>query len=242
MNNRNVCECVPGYYGNPNTGCKPECTINTDCSRDRACSNNKCVDPCPGICGYQAICHTNNHSPICSCPDKMIGNPYQECKPMRDQDPCNPSPCAENGICQVRNNVPVCVYPECIINSDCSTDRACYNQKCHDPCINACGLNAICSVINHRAKCSCPDNYEGSPYIQCTFRDTPILVRPECEYDSECSNDKACINQKCQDPCIGVCGQNAECRVQQHRPFCVCREGYTGNAQFVCTQSKCFVS
>ncbi len=50
--NRAICECIPGYYGNPSgSGCHAECTISADCSRDKACVNNKCVDPCPGVCG-----------------------------------------------------------------------------------------------------------------------------------------------------------------------------------------------
>lgn len=50
--NRAICECIPGYYGNPSgSGCHAECVISADCSRDKACVNNKCVDPCPGVCG-----------------------------------------------------------------------------------------------------------------------------------------------------------------------------------------------
>lgn len=46
---------------------------------------------------------------------------------------------------------------------------------------------------------------------------------------TECSQDKACINQKCIDPCIGVCGLNADCRVQNHSPICACKNQYTGD-------------
>jgi len=63
--------------------------------------------------------------------------------------------------------------------------------------------------------------------------------RPECTQNSDCSNDKACINTLCQDPCReSTCGNNAECRVQLHRPLCTCREGFTGNAQIQCFDSK----
>lgn len=57
--NRAVCECIPGYYGNPSgSGCHAECTISADCSRDKACVNNKCVDPCPGVCGQNGKYYT----------------------------------------------------------------------------------------------------------------------------------------------------------------------------------------
>lgn len=245
-NNRAHCECLPGFSGSPfGNGCRPECTINSDCSRNLACVNQKCIDPCPGVCGYSAQCHVVNHSPICSCPNQLVGDPFTECKtPQRDPvDPCHPSPCAENGICRNHNGAAVCTYPECVINEDCSRDRACFNQKCRDPCINACGLNAICNVINHKAVCSCPPNYQGSPFTECYRpRDEPPPVRPECVVDQECTNDKACINNRCINPCVqspGICGQNAECHVQTHRPLCVCRDGFTGNAQRICYEIGC---
>lgn len=44
------CACLPEYYGDPYTGCRPECVQNSECDQTRACVNNKCVDPCPGVC------------------------------------------------------------------------------------------------------------------------------------------------------------------------------------------------
>lgn len=65
------------------------------------------------------------------------------------------------------------------------------------------------------------------------------LPKPECIQDSDCPNDKACISEQCQNPCLAsptFCGFNAECRVQLHRAICICREGYTGNAQSRCLE------
>lgn len=76
-----VCECLAGFSGSPMTsGCRPECVISADCARNRACVNNKCVDPCPGVCGYRAVCQVINHSPVCSCPQPLLGDPFTECK------------------------------------------------------------------------------------------------------------------------------------------------------------------
>ena len=239
-----ICECLPEFKGSPfGKGCYPECTINSDCPRDKTCVNRKCVDPCPGVCGYRAECHAINNSPVCACPANMVGDPFVECKDApRDQtDPCNPSPCRSNGFCRVINGVASCQYPECVVNSDCSSNRACYNQKCRDPCVGACGLNAICNVINHQPVCSCPSRYVGSPFVQCMPQMDPI-PQPECTSDSQCTNDKACINQQCINPCTtsnGICAINAECRVQLHRPICTCREGFTGNAQSGCHEIGC---
>lgn len=69
--------------------------------------------------------------------------------------------------------------------------------------------------------------------------------RPECVVNQDCSNNKACINQACKDPCTessNICATNADCRVQQHRPYCFCKDGLTGNPQSYCYESKCPLS
>lgn len=238
-----ICECIPGYSGNPyERGCYPECSINSDCVLTKACSNYKCVNPCSGdLCGYSSICSVINHSPICSCPEKMVGDPFIECKTLPAKtDPCYPSPCATNGICRVINGIASCQYPECVQNEDCSSSKACFSQKCGNPCLEACGVNALCNVINHKAVCSCPRGFMGSPYSQCSKREDE-QPRPECISDDECSNEKACINQKCINPCSEskICGQNSECHVQAHRPSCSCRAGFTGNAHYACYEIGC---
>jgi hypothetical protein len=67
-----------------------------------------------------------------------------------------------------------------------------------------CGANSRCRVENGRAVCSCQEGFIGNPIQGCHH---------ECETDSECGLDRACIGFRCQDPC-GACGTYAECRVQ----------------------------
>lgn len=74
------CACLPEYFGDPYTGCRPECVSNSDCDRNKACSNNKCKDPCPGTCGINAECRTVNHSPTCTCLSGYTGNPLVRCE------------------------------------------------------------------------------------------------------------------------------------------------------------------
>lgn len=81
INNQAVCSCVPGYMGTP-PSCRPECVVNSDCPKNRACLNFKCSDPCPGSCGLSALCTIVNHSPICSCPSQNTGDPFIRCMPM----------------------------------------------------------------------------------------------------------------------------------------------------------------
>lgn len=74
-----VCKCLPGYVGDPYLCCHPECARNSSCALNRACIRNKCIDPCPGLCGTNAECVMNNHAPICSCQEEHTGNPYSSC-------------------------------------------------------------------------------------------------------------------------------------------------------------------
>ena len=77
-----ICSCLREYQGDPYSGCRPECVLNSDCPRDKACLRSKCVDPCPGTCGQNALCEVINHIPMCSCPGGMAGNAFVQCRPL----------------------------------------------------------------------------------------------------------------------------------------------------------------
>lgn len=78
-----ICTCLPEYFGNPYISCRPECVLSTDCSNDKACIKNKCMDPCPGACGQNAQCNVINHIPMCSCPSNTGGNALIVCSPVQ---------------------------------------------------------------------------------------------------------------------------------------------------------------
>lgn len=79
LNNAGSCSCLSDFIGNPYEGCRPECTINSDCSSNKACIRNKCTDPCPGTCGQNAMCHVINHLPTCTCLSGFTGDPFRYC-------------------------------------------------------------------------------------------------------------------------------------------------------------------
>lgn len=82
-----------------------------------------------------------------------------------------------------------------------------------------CGPNSNCRATADSAICSCIPGYLGrSPNC-----------RPECTTNSECPNTRACINEKCRDPCRGTCGNNAQCHVNKHQPICQCLDHHTGD-------------
>ena len=104
------CRCILDYIGNPYIECKPECTINQECATTLACVNQKCVDPCPGVCGVHATCSVQNHNPICRCDPGYEGDPFTACRRKTTPppavteivDPCNPSPCGSNAVCNMK--------------------------------------------------------------------------------------------------------------------------------------------
>lgn len=100
-----------------------------------------------------------------------------------------------------------------------------------NPCApSPCGPYSQCRVTSNSYSCTCLPNYQGSP-PQC---------RPECISNSDCTNNLACINMKCKDPCVGSCGLNTECHVYNHIPQCICLQGYVGNPFISCyVQVQC---
>lgn len=201
VNGQAVCSCLPTYLGSP-PGCRPECVLSSECPQAKSCDNQKCIDPCPGICGTNAICRVNNHSPICSCTIGFTGDPFTRCYlvPRKllmiqmysfDFDPINykiASPAVEDEI--------------------------------RDPCYpSPCGPYSKCRNSNGIPSCSCLSTYVGNP----------PNCKPECNINSECMSNKACIREKCIDPCPGSCGLSARCSVINHTPICTCPEEYIGD-------------
>lgn len=78
-NGAGACKCLPDYFGDPYGGCRPQCVANSDCPSHFACVNNKCKDPCPGVCAQNAECHVSNHAPQCTCVNGFVGNPFTGC-------------------------------------------------------------------------------------------------------------------------------------------------------------------
>lgn len=58
---------------------------------------------------------------------------------------------------------------------------------------------------------------------------------------SECPQDKACVKQKCIDPCPGTCGVNGRCQVVNHNPICSCPPGYNGDPFVRCLKERTLI-
>lgn len=107
----------------------------------------------------------------------VYSNIFPLVTPITVPDPCSPSPCGPNADCL--NGLCTCIAgyqgdpyigcrPECVQNYDCPPDRSCVKNKCVNTCMNACGENAECSVINHIPMCSCIEGYTGNAFVLCS--------------------------------------------------------------------------
>lgn len=96
-----------------------------------------------------------------------------------------------------------------------------------NPCYpSPCGSNSLCREVDGSASCSCLPSYFGAP----------PYCRPECTINAECPSNKACIREKCIDPCSGSCGFGALCTTINHTPSCSCPLGYTGDPFSSCVK------
>jgi len=195
LNGVAICSCLPGYIGSP-PACRPECTSSSECALDKACINQKCVNPCPGPCAVSAECRVVNHSPICVCPAGTEGDPFSYCTAKRSPppkieytNPCVPNPCGPFSECKEINGHAACscrinyigqppnCRPECTIDQDCPTDKACTQEKCIDPCPGACGFNAECKAMSHKPRCFCLQGYTGDPFRGCSLIPPPPPIK-----------------------------------------------------------------
>ncbi|XP_068900468.1 adhesive plaque matrix protein 2 isoform X2 [Tenebrio molitor] len=236
---RPVCSCFRGYLGDPLSLCKrAECLDNSECRGHLTCRNGRCIDPCEGTCGANAICNAKNHLPVCSCPAGYTGDPFSHCRHFDPSELCRPSPCGANTLCEVVNQTPTCkclpgyhgspisgCRHECDSDTECGPSLACIEFKCQNPC-SQCGTNAECDVRNHRPVCKCPKNYFGNPLSSC---------QPECYGDSDCPSGRpACFYGICKNPCDGVCGVSANCELRGLTPICSCPRDMTGDPFISC--------
>lgn len=204
------------------------------------------VNPCePSPCGPNSVCKVVNEQAVCTCSLDYRGTP-PNCRPecvvsaecpsdkacvgLKCTDPCF-GQCGINAKCKVINHSPICTCVERFTGDPFSR---CYAfepnvpveyEKPKNPCFpSPCGPFSECRDIGGIPSCICQPNYIGAP----------PGCRPECTINADCPSDLACINKKCQDPCPGSCGLNAQCTVKKHTPICTCIENYVGDAFTEC--------
>ena len=52
---------------------------DSECSGNTVCSGGKCINPCDGACGIDALCEVRIGRAICRCPSGTTGDPFTRC-------------------------------------------------------------------------------------------------------------------------------------------------------------------
>ena len=219
------CQCPPGLFaGDPSdrsSGCTSvNCLIDDDCSFDKACNrlDFKCFDVCYDACGDNAVCIADNHRYNCQCAPGFKPNPSAEIQCSRS-NVCDNNQCHNTAECIPNGGNHLCACPSGMIgdpyttgchpegtcpqgDSDCPQDSVCLRGVCKSPCVDACGPNAVCNVVNRRPQCNCPPGFESNPTAQksCT------------RITNTCSSNTQCLGGTCiQGQCMEVCRTNNQC-------------------------------
>lgn len=169
--------CLPGDVCVKGV-CQAGCSTDSDCRQSEICIRNQCkcnngfiatpsgcvdINECESHpCHSSAACENEIGSYRCSCPKGTAGDPFVE---------------------------PGCIAPsQCMVDVQCSDNLACRKGKCVDTCLETrCGPNAVCSMFNHLAACSCPPGHLGNP------DDSELgCFKVECTIDSDCTDDRYC--------------------------------------------------
>lgn len=201
-----VCFCERGLVGNPLIQCYVQ-----DEPQDTPCN--------PSPCGQNTQCSVVNNRAVCSCLPDYLGDPHTGCRPecvlnsdcpqgkscinKRCENACIGSICGINAECRVSYHTATCSCLSGFMGDafiHCLPITNTTSEPCHsDPC----GAHNICNVYGNNVAlcdpCAGPNSYNNP---QC---------RPECLSNTDCPFDKACIRNKCQDPCPGVCGGKFAC-------------------------------
>ena len=122
----------------------------------------------------------------------------------------------------------------CTSDSDCTLDKSCNRNRgeCFNPCSlrAACGVNALCRVVNHAPRCECPECYKGRPHLGCKL-DSRCSTKPEpegrgCANNQDCPSALYCEAGECKSPCghTSVCEANERCVAANHQATCQCKK------------------
>eukprot|EP00163_Fabomonas_tropica_P012581 TRINITY_DN2391_c0_g1_i1.p1 TRINITY_DN2391_c0_g1~~TRINITY_DN2391_c0_g1_i1.p1 ORF type:complete len:2926 (+),score=809.34 TRINITY_DN2391_c0_g1_i1:140-8917(+) len=232
-NNRFLCNCKPGFQGDPYVaGCVDidECQSLAPCGPNTVCST-------PSLNMYQ-----------CDCKNGYEGDPYKATNPggCTDIDECLITPCGVFSSClNLLNGIRFC---SCIAGYTGNAEVGCVEI---DECVtNPCGANTNCVDKLLGRDCTCKSGYEGDPEVGCTDIDE-CLLPGACGGNAICQDvgpnnhtctcvpgfegpayTTGCTNiDDCWDPVFlqPTCGANTDCTDGIQSFTCECKTGFEGN-------------
>lgn len=232
------CSCPPGFTGNPDVECvrvPVSCNQPGDCSPGNTCRDSMCLPECQSDnqCAFNEKC--------------MRGNCILTCRVDND--------CFLGHIC-LHNT---CLFG-CHGDEDCSASESCRNNRCVNPCSESpCGPNAMCSVTNQRATCSCANGFVPNPTAKIACVRTPALPCTEnrvCPFGTTCSEnacrpvcskDSGCLsNERCDvrnGVCKPLCRKDNDCPTGEYCEDLMCIAGCRSDSgcpsDRSCLNNKC---
>lgn len=114
----------------------------------------------------------------------------------------------------------------CRHDDDCREDEICRNNYCKNPCasdVSPCGPNAVCSVVNRKAICSCLDGLIANPTPNIGCVRTPAL---SCRIQADCATGWRCEENRCRPSCNS---ENFECLEGERCNAGLCRYACTSD-------------
>jgi len=214
-------ECDDGKNGNPDDGCKDNCTFS--CHQNADCNNGN-------ICDGEETCNTETHR----CES---GTPRQDCSI------CSPSPNLK--IC-VNNN---CVAPTC--GDGCVTSEAgeyceppneggC-DANCHYPCTSDTNCPPDTEICNGEEFCNttthlCDRRNLPAQGTECGTNPRQICIAQQCEVSrcgdgftdsgatpaEECDDRNLDENDGCKNDCTYTCHIDGECDDNHDCTYDIC--------------------
>ncbi|CAL8109614.1 unnamed protein product [Orchesella dallaii] len=223
-----VCKCKEGFTGDPYSSqegqkcesphCKPNpCGENTVCNYVRAIISCSCK---PGFSIHDdGVCHPNDNNK--EFPDNIshFPPPTSTSKP-NSVHASNPGLISSSSSSRPHGGS---IREECRFDTDCPDSKMCIQDKCEDPCVNACGSGAICHVRNHFPRCHCPEGSTGDPFYKCVPLFSGILTSSSSASNSKDTNEMNCGGR------FSPCGPNSVCQATSSYFVCACPNNFVGD-------------
>uniref|UniRef100_A0A182T3U1 EGF-like domain-containing protein n=1 Tax=Anopheles maculatus TaxID=74869 RepID=A0A182T3U1_9DIPT len=211
------CSCPAGFTGEAAVECVRvpiSCASSADCVDGSICKESMCLPRC-------------RNDQECALNEKCLqGSCMLTCRLDND--------CFLGHICLTGR----CVYG-CHADSDCSASETCRDNRCVNPCSdNPCGPNAACTVVNHRASCSCFNGMVPSPTAKVGCVRAPAL---QCTENRDCVDGTSCIDRLCRPVCGNDqgCLNNERCDGGSCKP--ICRKDDDCRTGEICQGQTCMI-
>lgn len=243
-------ECPPNHACIGNL-CQTVCSSDQNCLTDEKCVRSTCKSICnsDASCGNGQICENR----LCEigCRNDLSCAGSQSCINNQCIDPCSTNgQCGQCADCSVINHGVQCSCPVGFLGNpltSCSLplQRCNSNCQCDESgvyCAELCSSDVQCACGQKCGNGKCRTRCNPGACAEGQLCQNGACIAG-CRNNLDCSSDRSCLNGQCLDPCLleNACGNNALCRVSEHRILCLCPDGFRGEPTQGCIKSECTI-